>query len=139
MNVILAVEDRETDVRLIQHAFEGTSIALHHVSTGEECLMYLRKEGQYFDTQTPDLVMLDLSLPGLDGREVLTAIKTDPKLRYMPVIIFTGYAEDRDVYRQYDAGVNAYVVKPRDYDLLTEQIRSIIGFWFHTALLPRIS
>ncbi len=137
MNVILAVEDRETDVQLIKSAFHGTGVSLHQVTTGEECLMYLRKESQYFDTQTPDLVLLDLSLPGMDGREVLKTIKTDPALRYMPVIIFTGYAEDRDVFRQYDAGCNAYVQKPATFKELAENIRCIVEFWGRCAILPR--
>ena len=137
MNVILLTEDRELDSRLVRQALAGTSIDLHCVNTGEDCLMFLRKQGAYFDAPTPDLVLLDLSLPGMDGREVLLEIKRDKDLKYLPVVIFTGAMEERDLFRQYEAGCSGYIVKPNDYDELTRTLRSIITYWFYVVVLPR--
>lgn len=136
MNVVLLTEDNETDVRLIKRIFDGGSVALHCVNSGEDCLMYLRHEGPYFDDPSPDLVLLDLSLPMMDGRDVLRHVKADPALRYIPIVILTGYADAHDVVRQYDAGCNAYVVKPHDYDALAATLRAIVAFWFNVAVLP---
>lgn len=137
MNVILLTEDREFDTQLVQRALQGGSIDLYCVGSGESCLEFLRKQGEFFDVPTPDLVLLDLSLPGIDGRDVLTIIKNDVDLKYIPVVIFTGSMDPADLFRQYEAGCGGYIVKPADYDELARVLRSIITYWFYVAIPPR--
>src|SRR6185295_10780307 len=125
MDVILLTEDREIDVQLVRQALRGSSIDLYCVGTGEECLAFLRKEGAHFDAPSPDLLLLDLSLPGIDGRDVLVEIKSDDNLKYLPVVIFTGTVDERDLFRQYEAGCSGYIIKPTDYDELSRTLRAI--------------
>jgi two-component system, chemotaxis family, response regulator Rcp1 len=135
---ILLVEDNPGDVRLTQEAFrEGNlSVNLDVVMDGVEALRYLKKEGMYWEKNTPDLVLLDLNLPKRDGREVLEEIKTDPKLRRMPVVILTTSNAEQDIEKSYNLYVNCYINKPVDFDKFFDIIQKIEEFWLKTAILP---
>lgn len=135
---ILLVEDNPGDVRLIEEALKDSKISnsLSRVEDGEEALAYLRKEGKYKDVKKPDLVLLDLDLPNLDGREALEVIKKDPELRRIPIIILTVSQSEQDVLETYNLQANAYVIKPIDLDQFIKVIHSIEDFWFTIVKLP---
>ena len=135
---ILLVEDNPGDVRLTQEAFkEGNMpVNLGVVMDGVEALRYLRKQHPYESVPTPDLILLDLNLPKRDGREVLEEIKTDTKLRHLPVVVLTTSNSEQDILRSYNLYVNCYINKPVDFDKFFDIIKKIEEFWFHTAILP---
>jgi len=135
---VLLVEDNENDVELTLRAFqkERLQVNLQHVWNGEECMSYLRREGDYADKPPPDLILLDLNLPVMDGREVLAEIVNDEKLRRLPVVILTTSAAEADLLRMYELRCSAYIVKPVDFDRFREVIRSLGDFWFSVAMLP---
>lgn len=135
---ILLVEDNEGDVVLTQEGFEMSrlSVNLHHVSHGKECMQFLRKQGAYHDAPTPDLVLLDLNLPGMDGREVLRQISGDCELRTLPVVILTTSDADKDVRHMYDLRCSSYVVKPVDFPQFQRVIEQIGAYWFTVVALP---
>ena len=136
---VLVVEDDLGDVALVESAFAEHSVGsqLHHVADGGEALAFLRRQPPYADAPRPDLIMLDLNMPRVDGRQALTAIKADDDLKSIPTIVFTTSAAADDVAASYTAHANAYVTKPinlDDYDRVVMQIRNFYG---HTAALPR--
>ncbi|GAA4263817.1 response regulator [Dactylosporangium darangshiense] len=136
---VLVVEDDLGDVALVESAFAEHSIAsqLHHVADGGEALAFLRRENPYAAAPRPDLILLDLNLPRVDGRQALAEIKGDGNLKSIPTIVFTTSAADADVFACYSAHANAYVTKPinlDDYDRVVAEIRNFYG---HTAVLPR--
>lgn len=135
---ILLVEDNPADARLTQEALPGAGadIALRHLRRGEEALAYLRREGRFRQAPWPDLILLDLNLPGLGGHEVLAEIKADPVLRRIPVIVLSSSQAPEEIQRVYDLHGNAYVVKPVDLDRFLEAMRSVEAFWLRTARLP---
>ncbi len=136
---ILLVEDNPADVRLVREALtEGdVQVDLHWSATGEDALHYLRHTGLHASAQaTPDLVLLDLNLPGLNGQEVLTAIKSDPALLRIPVVVLTSSANPADVHAAYGKHANAYLVKPQDYDEFLTLVGSIRNYWLTSVLLP---
>jgi two-component system, chemotaxis family, response regulator Rcp1 len=99
----------------------------------------LRREGPYADQVTPDVVLLDLNLPRMDGREVLQAIKNDPKLQRIPVIVMTSSKAEIDIVKTYDLGANGYIVKPVTFERLQEIVASIETFWFSVVVLANAS
>ncbi|HEV2889295.1 MAG TPA: response regulator [Frankiaceae bacterium] len=135
---ILLVEDNPGDVRLTREALRRGRVAntLHVVGDGDEALEFLRREGRHGDKPRPGLVLLDLNLPGLDGRDVLAEVKSDPDLRSIPVIVLTTSSADRDVARSYDLGANCFVSKPVSLDAFLDVIRSFEGFWLTVVNLP---
>ena len=135
---ILLVEDNPGDVRLTQEALRDSKVAnnLHTVGDGVEALRFLRREGEYADSPRPDLMLLDLNLPRLGGREVLEQVKEDPDLRRIPVVVLTTSEAEDDVVRSYELHANAYVRKPVDFDQFTEVVRLIEDFWFTVVKLP---
>jgi CheY-like chemotaxis protein len=135
---ILLVEDSPGDVRLTQEALSEGRVAnrLHVVGDGEEALAYLRREGRFADAPEPGLVLLDLNLPRLDGREVLRIMKSDPDLKRIPVVVLTTSTSDVDVLHVYDLAGNCYIPKPVDYDRFIEVARSIESFWLTIVRLP---
>jgi two-component system, chemotaxis family, response regulator Rcp1 len=135
---ILLVEDNPGDVRLTQEAFREGRMAnrLHVVDDGEKALQFLRGEGEFAQAVRPDLILLDLNLPRLDGREVLRVIKADPVLRTIPVVVLTTSAAEQDILRSYDLHANCFVTKPVDLDRFLEIIRSIEHFWMTIVKLP---
>lgn len=135
---ILLVEDNPGDVRLTQEAFKeaGINVSMQVANDGLKAIQSLRKRHPYEDHQRPDLVLLDLNLPKLDGREVLEIIKTDDQLKDIPVVVLsTSNAED-DILNSYKLHVNCYLNKPVDYGQFFEMVKRIEAFWLQTAVLP---
>jgi len=135
---ILIVEDNKGDARLIKEVFFENKIfnSLHFVNDGIEAMDFLQSRGKYKGVEIPDLIILDLNLPRKDGREVLAEIKSDEKLKHIPVVIMTISQADEDVLRSYNLHANCYVTKPIDLDQFTRVIRSIENFWFTIVKLP---
>jgi CheY-like chemotaxis protein len=135
---VLLVEDNYGDVLLTREACENpaVSIELTVASDGEEALALLRGEQAGLEHYRPDFVLLDLNLPRLDGREVLTIVKNDPDLRRIPIIVLTSSRAEIDILRSYDLKANSYVVKPVEFDRLREVIAALEGFWRRHASLP---
>ena len=135
---ILLVEDNPGDVRLTREAFKQGRIEndLHVVSDGFEALSFLTQESEYADVPRPDLILLDLNLPGKDGEDVLKELKDDPTLRSIPVIVLTSSSAEEDIARSYELHANAYLTKPVDPDEFIETVRAFEKFWFSVVRLP---
>ena len=135
---ILLVEDNENDVVLTRESFKMVKLAvkLHHVRNGQECMAFLRKEAPYEDAPTPDLILLDLNMPIMDGREVLEELVADPKLNHLPVVILTTSAEEKDILTMYKLRASSYIVKPVDFDQFMRVIREFGNYWFTVVVLP---
>ena len=135
---ILLVEDNAGDAELAAEALATSKVlnALHVVGDGEEALAYLRGTGKHRHTVRPDLVLLDLNLPKIDGREVLAAIKVDPLLKRIPVVVLTTSRDERDVLESYNLHANCYITKPIDFDQFADVVRSIEDFWLSIVKLP---
>lgn len=135
---ILLVEDNPGDVRLMREAFRNQKVrnTLHAVTDGKAAMAFLRKQGKYVNAPRPDIILLDLNLPGKDGREVLAEIKSDPHLRVTPVIIITSSGAEQDVIRAYSLNANCYVTKPVNLDQFIRMVQSISDFWFTIVKLP---
>ena len=136
---VLLVEDDPGDVLMTREAFEDNKVAnrLAVVSDGVSALAFLRKEGEHADAPTPDLVLLDLNLPRMDGREVLEAMKGDDALRSIQVVVLTTSEAEEDVVRSYSLHANAYVTKPVDFERFIEVVRQIDEFFVEVVRLPQ--
>ncbi|HKI58681.1 MAG TPA: response regulator [Trueperaceae bacterium] len=135
---ILLVEDSPGDARLTREALAEGKLknVLHLVEDGEQALAFLRGEDGYADAPRPDLVLLDLNLPRVDGREVLAEMKADPDLKRIPVVVLTTSSADEDVLRAYELAANCYITKPVDLDKFLGVVRSIEEFWLTVVRLP---
>lgn len=135
---VLLVEDSIGDVRLTQEAFTEASwdVTLHVASDGVEAMAFLRQEGRHATAPRPDLILLDLNLPLMDGREVLAAIKADDELKTIPTIILTTSDADADIANSYRLQANCYLSKPAQWDEFDSLVRSIHDFWLLKAKLP---
>jgi two-component system, chemotaxis family, response regulator Rcp1 len=138
---VLLVEDSPTDVLMTRTAMEQGKlhVELDIVEDGVEAVDFLRRAGRFSEAQRPDLILLDLNLPRMDGREVLAEIKTDPDLRVIPVCVLTSSKAEEDVVRSYGLHANCYIVKPVNFDSFNAVVRSIESFWFSVVKLPRPS
>ena len=135
---ILLVEDNPGDVFLTKKAFVTSKLANHLVVApdGEVALKMLKKEDEYEAQPTPDIILLDLNLPKVDGKEVLEAIKEDEKLRKIPVVILTSSNAEKDILMSYELHANSYIVKPVDFSNFLDIVNSIESFWFSIVVLP---
>jgi len=135
---ILLVEDNPGDVRLTQEVLKEAVVPnrIHVVRTGIEALAFLRRQGQYSDAPRPDLILLDLNLPKKSGHEVLDEIKTDEKLKRIPVVVLTTSSADQDITQAYDAHANCYITKPIDLNQFLKAMKAIEEFWFTVVKLP---
>jgi len=136
--VILLVEDNPGDVRLTREALKTGKVSntLHAVEDGVEAMAFLRNEGKYADMPRPDVILLDLNLPRMDGREVLAAIKSDPELQSIPVVILTSSELEEDVLEAYELHANCYTTKPVDLEQFLHIVRAIGDFWLTIVKLP---
>ena len=136
--VVLLVEDDPGDVLMTREAFEDYKVRneLHVVNDGAEAMAFLRQEDTFTEAPRPDLVLLDLNLPRMDGREVLQAIKSDPDLASIPVVVLTTSEAEEDVLRSYSLHANAYVTKPVDFERFIEVVRQIDDFFVTVVRLP---
>ncbi len=136
---ILLVEDNEADAWLTTETLEESAFDVSStvVTDGAAALAYLRREAPYQDAEAPDLVLLDLNLPKLDGRQVLAAVNADATLRRIPVLVLTSSDSGEDIRSSYALGANSYIVKPVGLDRFQAMIRGLEEFWFHIARLPR--
>lgn len=135
---VLVVDDDDADTMMIEEALSAaaTPPVVHRVSDGTEALDYLRRTGAYPEAQRPDLILLDLNMPRMDGREVLLAIKADPKLRGIPIVVLTSSAAQQDVLRSYDLGANSFITKPVTFDGLVAAMKTLGMYWHGLVALP---
>lgn len=135
---VLLVEDSPGDVRLTQEAFReaGRGVHLHVANDGVEAMAFLRRTGIYTGAPRPDLILLDLNLPRMDGREVLAQVKEDEALKLIPTIILTTSNAQSDIVRSYQLNANCYLTKPAKFDEFEKLVRSINDFWLTKATLP---
>jgi chemotaxis family two-component system response regulator Rcp1 len=136
---VLLVEDNPGDVRLMQEALKDAKVHnnLHVVHDGDEAMSFLRREGKHSGSPEPNLIMLDLNLPGKDGREVLDDIKNDPVLKHIPVVIVTTSAAEEDILKSYRLHANCYMTKPVNIEQFIKVVHAIEDFWFTIVKLPR--
>ncbi len=137
----LLVDDNEDDVFLTREAFDAASLKvnLHHVDNGEKCLQFLRKQRPYADVPTPDLILLDMHMPVMDGHQVLTEIVKDERLCHIPVVVLTTSYEAADVQKMYKLRCNSYITKPLDFDSFVKAIAQLTGYWLTVVVLPEAS
>ncbi len=135
---ILLVEDNPADARLTQEAIRDTEFrySLHLAEDGEEAMEFLYKEGEFADAPRPDLILLDLNLPGMDGREVLAEVKADEDLGMIPVIVLTTSTAQQDLLYSYGLRANSYVNKPIDRARFNVMIKSVMDYWINVSTLP---
>ena len=136
---VLLVEDSPGDVRLTQEAFRDANKAIHlHVaSDGVEAMAFLKREGVYARAPRPELILLDLNLPKMDGREVLALIKEDPDLKTIPTVILTTSEAEADIVKSYQLQANCYLSKPVQLDAFEALVKSINDFWLTKVKLPQ--
>ncbi len=136
---VLLVDDNPADIDLMSEMLSKSKRRFHvnSVSDGAQAIAFLRREGEYAQAPTPDLVVLDLNLPRRDGRQVLSDIKSDPTLAKIPVVIFTTSQAASDISRSYELGANCYLRKPGNLAEFTAVVQSMADFWLGFATLPR--
>jgi CheY-like chemotaxis protein len=136
---VLLVEDNPGDVRLTQEAFRGAdpAIEVHVAGDGPEAVAFLKREGSHAAAPRPDLILLDLGLPKIDGREVLAGIKEDDSLKAIPTIILTASDAQEDIAKGYQLQANCYLSKPVQLDAFEALVRSINDFWLRKVKLPQ--
>jgi CheY-like chemotaxis protein len=141
LHTILLVEDNPADIKITQRALRESelSVELVVVRDGQQAVDYLLRQGAYADDESwrvPELILLDLNLPRLTGREVLERVRSTPLLRSVPVVVLTTSRRREDVQEVYAAGANTYIEKPQDFHRFVEVLRTIHRYWLDTALLP---
>jgi CheY-like chemotaxis protein len=136
---VLLVEDNPGDVQLTQEAFREANvyIQLHVVTDGVEAMRFLKREGTHTLAPRPDLILLDLNLPRMDGREVLFQIKTNANLQTIPVVILTTSQAETDIVKSYELHANCYLNKPVEWDAFASLVKSINDFWLTKVRLPQ--
>lgn len=136
---ILLVEDNPADVLLMKESFTKSKTAneVGVVTNGAAALRFLRRKAPYTAAERPDLILLDLNLPTVDGREVLSEIKADPDLNSIPVVVLTTSADERDILRAYELNANCYVTKPMNLHEFVSAVRAIEEFWLGHVCLPK--
>ena len=137
-DILLLIEDNPADADLTRDSFvqANSPLRIEVASDGVEAMSYLNRENQYHDAVRPRLILLDLNLPRLDGREVLREVKANEHLRRIPVIVWSSSRAGKDVSDCYDLGANCYLVKPLDLRAYRDVINTVERFWIETACLP---
>jgi chemotaxis family two-component system response regulator Rcp1 len=136
---VLLVEDSPGDLRLTQEAFRDVNpfVSLHVANDGVEAMAFLRHQGAYVEAPRPDLILLDLNLPKMDGREVLACIKEDGELKTIPTVILTSSQAEADVVKSYQLQANCYLSKPMHFEAFHNLVKSINDFWLTKVKLPQ--
>lgn len=137
---VLLCEDNQGDIYLIENSLAQSTenYSIDYILTGGEVMRYLRQEAEYQYATRPDIVILDLNLPGKHGFEILEEIKADPLLKIMPVVILSSSKAKQDIFNSYRLQASCYIVKPSDLQAFLEAIRQIENFWFSCAELPQL-
>lgn len=137
---ILMADDDDDDFLLTKKALGESKLldSLSRVKDGEELLQYLRRQGAYHNSEhkLPGVIMLDLNMPRMDGREALKELKSDPKLRDIPVIVFTTSKAEEDIIKTYRLGVNSFITKPVKFECLIQVMQTLSKYWFEVVELP---
>lgn len=135
---ILLVEDNEGDIVLTLEAFNDVKLknSIHVVRDGEEALQYLHQQGPYSDATLPDIILLDINLPKMDGKEVLAYIKSHDQFKSIPIVMLTTSSSEKDISDSYASYANCYITKPVDFEKFIQVIRSIEEFWISIVQLP---
>jgi two-component system response regulator len=141
--ILVADDDRE-DCQMIREAFRESRVLneLQFVHDGEQLIQYLRHEGEFADRErfpAPGLILLDLNMPKKDGREALAEIKSDPRLRQVPVVVLTTSKAEEDIYRSYNLGVNSFITKPVVFSSLVQVMADLGRYWLEVVELPEVS
>ena len=136
---ILVVEDSLEDFEAIKRSLgkAGLINEMDHCDNGDDALDFLFKKGKFTEAEEPGLVLLDLNLPGVDGREILQKIKTDENLKKIPVVVLTTSNDPRDVEQCYNSGANSYICKPVDFDGFMRSLQALEDYWFRISILPK--
>jgi two-component system, chemotaxis family, response regulator Rcp1 len=136
--IVLLVEDNEDHAFLTRESFTEAKLQvdLHHVDNGEKCMAFLRRLPPYENAPRPDILLLDIHMPRMDGYEVMEAISKDESLHSLPVIVLTTSADIIDVDRMYGLRCSSFIKKPVDFDGFTKAMRDIAGYWFSLVVLP---
>jgi two-component system response regulator len=139
---ILIVEDNEDDYEATERSFRRARFVnpISWCRNGQDALDFLRREGAYANHReiTADLILLDLNMPGLDGRRVLEILKTDERFKSIPVVVLTTSSDSKDVEKCYELGASTYIQKPVDFQSLAEAVRTMKDYWFGIAILPQM-
>jgi chemotaxis family two-component system response regulator Rcp1 len=137
---VLLVDDSPGDIRLMREALRNANPDIHlHVATdGLEALAFLNQQGAYAKSPRPELILLDLNLPGISGREVLARIKQDTSLKLIPTVVLSTSADEADIRECYKLQANCYLTKPLELDAFETLVKNISDFWIERALLPSI-
>ncbi|MBN1516287.1 response regulator [Candidatus Sumerlaeota bacterium] len=136
--IILLVEDNPADVRLTQEALREGKMAIDLLvaKDGRQAMDMLRRKPPFSEMPRPDIILLDLNMPKMDGREALAQIKRDPALKAIPVVVLTTSKAEEDILRSYNLHCNCYITKPVEFDQFMHIVRSIEDFWFSIVKLP---
>jgi len=139
--LILVADDDADDRLLLEEAFEENRLANERrfVTNGAELMDYLHGRGQWAGPAAaprPGIILLDLNMPGMDGREALAEIKAEPRFRQIPIVVLTSSKAEEDIFRTYDLGVNSYITKPVTFESLVEVVRMLGKYWFEIVELP---
>jgi chemotaxis family two-component system response regulator Rcp1 len=136
---ILLVEDNEGDIVLTLEALKEAKLKnkISVVRDGEQALQFLHRQGRFTDEDMPQLILLDINLPKIDGKEVLHKIKTDPDLKKIPVVILTTSSSEKDILEAYNNYANCYITKPVDLDKFIDVIHTVEDFWISIVQLPK--
>ncbi|MEP0983469.1 response regulator [Leptolyngbya sp. FACHB-17] len=133
---ILVLEENPEHTLLIQSAFQQDAFQVEVIADGTSAINFLQRRGEYSEAPRPDLILLDLNLPGKSGQEILTELKSDPKLRRIPVVILTSSDREEEIFQSYTLQGNSYVIKASDCDQLSQIIQRIKDFWLGIVTLP---
>jgi CheY-like chemotaxis protein len=135
---ILLVEDNDNDVELTRIGFKKSKLLLnlHHAKDGVECMEFLRKQGAYAGAPRPDLILLDLNMPRMNGQEVLEEIVADESLCNLPVIVLTTSTDDEEILKMYKLRCSSYIAKPVDMEQFLRVVQSLADYWFTVVVLP---
>jgi two-component system response regulator len=136
---ILLVEDNADHMELILKALQDNNLLneVHVLTSGEEAIDFLQQRGAYVDAARPGLILLDIKLPGMDGIDFLRRIKTDPKLKRIPVVMLTTSVGEKEIAESYNCGANSYIIKPVDFEHFAKVIKEVKLYWTVVNSLPR--